>query len=232
MCYNEVTNLDNGLPDGTLAAVNNHSGILKGARLGLLVALTLTSPLFGRSQTASPAGTNEFPGLKNAVILLIRHAEKPPDGAGLTPAGELRAEAYVGWFKNLQLDSQLVKLDALFAAADSAKSHRPRLTIEPLSRALGMKIDTRFGDKHPEEFVRELRAQDHGHCLLVAWRHGAIPALLRLLDADPAQLLPDAKWPDAVFDWMIELRFDEKGRLIPGAAKRINEKLMPGDSKS
>jgi len=88
VCYHEVANLDNQSLDGTLAGVDNHSGILKFGRLGLLVALTLASPVFGRSQTAPPAATNECAGLKNAVILLIRHAEKPPDGAGLTPAGQ------------------------------------------------------------------------------------------------------------------------------------------------
>jgi len=37
----------------------------------------------------------------NATIYLIRHAEKPPSGKGLSPAGQARANAYVQYFQNL-----------------------------------------------------------------------------------------------------------------------------------
>src|SRR5437870_2950563 len=92
------------------------------------------------SACAKPAHQGKTSGLCDATILIIRHAEKPDSGPGLTPAGHERAEAYVQYFKTFTLDSKPLKLDALFAAADSEKSHRPRLTLEPLSKALGLKI--------------------------------------------------------------------------------------------
>ena len=52
-------------------------------------------------------------------------------------------------------------------------------------------------------------------------------ALLRALGADPNQVIPKSKWPDDVFGWLIQLRYDSAGNLIE--AKRINEHLLPDD---
>ena len=78
-----------------------------------------------------------LPALKDAVIVIIRHAEKPASGYGLSPAGEARAQAYAGYFQHFTLDGQPVKFNYIFAAADSKESHRPRLTITPTSLAIG-----------------------------------------------------------------------------------------------
>jgi hypothetical protein len=170
-------------------------------------------------------------GLKDATVLIIRHAEKPDSGNTLAPAGELRARAYVHYFQTFTLDSAPCKPDSLFAATDSKNSHRPRLTLQPLATALGIKLDTRFEDKQPEALASELRSGSHGSHILICWHHGEIPALLRAFGADPAQLLPGGQWPPQTFDWLIELRYDHEGRLIPSETRRINENLLPGDSK-
>jgi hypothetical protein len=163
------------------------------------------------------------PGLKDAVILIIRHAEKPESGKELSPAGFERANAYVGYFETFQADGRPVKLDSLFAASDTENSVRPRLTLEPLSRALHIRLDTRFKDKEPETLARELESKAHGTNILICWRHARLPELAHDLGADPAALLPGGKWPDDVFDWVIELRYDHEGRIIPGQCKRISE---------
>lgn len=165
--------------------------------------------------------------LTNAVILVIRHAEKPDEGYGLSAAGEARANAYVNYFKNFKIDGQPLKLDCLFAADDSKESHRPRLTIEPSGKALGLAIDTRFKDKDFQGLADEIRSKPHGKAILIAWHHGQIPALLRALGADPKQVIPNGKWPDDVFGWLIQLRYDSAGNLIE--TKRINEHLLPND---
>lgn len=35
--------------------------------------------------------------------------------------------------------------------------------------------------------------------------------------------------PDPVYDWLIVLRFDDKGQLIQSSSQRVQEELMPGD---
>jgi hypothetical protein len=186
------------------------------------LALAIPMAIFAKSYGA------KSDALKNAVILVIRHAEKPDSGSGLSAEGEMRAKAYVNYFKNFRIAGRSLKLDYIFAAADSKESHRPRLTIEPTSQALGLAIDSRFEDKNFQELADEIRSEPHGKTILISWHHEEIPSLLRALGADPNQIIPKDKWPSDVFGWLIELRYDSDGRLVE--TKRINEKLMPDDS--
>jgi hypothetical protein len=172
----------------------------------------------------------ESPGLKHAVILIIRHAEKPDNGNGLSPAGKRRAQAYVHYFTNFTMNSEALKLDCLFATADSKESHRPRLTLEPLSKTLGLRIDAKFKDRQAAALAKEVQSKPPGKHILICWHHGEIPQLVQALGADPGQLLPHAKWPDGAFGWVLQLRYDQDGRLMAGETKRIDENLMPGDS--
>jgi hypothetical protein len=187
---------------------------------GLLVLATL--PLLAKPYDKNSAM------LKNTVILVIRHAEKPDSGASLSPMGEQRAKLYVAYFKNFTVDSVSLKIDYIFAAADSKNSQRPRLTVEPTSRALGIPIDSRFKDKNFQELADEIFSKPHGKAILISWHHEEIPQLLKALGAEPDKLFPDGKWPGEVFGWVIELRYDENGKLVE--AKRINENLLPDDS--
>jgi hypothetical protein len=169
--------------------------------------------------------------LHDTDILIIRHAEKPDSGPGLSPAGQARADAYVRYFKTLSLGSRSLTPDRLIAGADSARSWRPRLTLEPLSQALSLPIDLKFTNAQGRELAEFLRGRRHGRCILICWRHGGIPDLVSALGADPGELLPEGKWPDDEFAWLLHLRYGQEGHLIPGGAKRIPEALMPGDSK-
>jgi hypothetical protein len=202
-------------------SIVNRAGVL-GCGVAILAVLA--------ARSAEPVA-GESSALKNTVILIIRHAEKPDSGYDLSPAGYQRADAYPGYFKGLAMDSKPLKLDYVFATADSKGSHRPRLTVEPLGKALGLQVDTRFANKKFQDLVDEIQTKDHGRHILICWHHGEIPNLVRALGADPDKLLPEGKWPNEVFGWMLELRYDENGRLIPGETKRINEKLLPGDSE-
>jgi hypothetical protein len=188
------------------------------------LALAIPTTIF-----AKPLADEKFSALKNAVILIVRHAEKPDSGYGLSAAGQVRAQAYVNYFKNFTNtpDGLPLKFSYIFAAADSKGSHRPRLTIEPTRQALGLAIDSRFKDKDFQELANEIHFRPHGQAILIAWHHGEIPALVRALGADPETIIPKAKWPEDVFGWVIELCYDADGRLVE--TKRINEKLMPDD---
>ena len=176
------------------------------------------------------AVANAQEGPKNATVLIIRHAEDADSGDGISPLGQQRAEAYKNYFLNFTADSKRREPEAIFAAKDSKKSHRPRLTMEPFAKAASLKIDTRFGNEQSADLVADLRANQQGKVILICWRHPYMPALLRALGANPESFLPNGKWPGAVFDWVILLSFDRDGRLIPSSSRRINEHLMPGDS--
>jgi len=177
---------------------------------------------------ARPQHDDDSSAFRNTVILVIRHAEKPEKGSSLSSEGKARAKAYVKYFKDFTIDGHPLKLDCLVAARDSSTSHRPRLTIEPTAKALGLKIDSRFDDDQAPKLIREFQSRPCGTNILICWHHGEIPQLLHALGADPKKLLPRSQWPDDVFGWLIQLRYDENGHLYE--SKRINENLLPGDS--
>lgn len=170
-------------------------------------------------------------GPKNATVLIVRHAEDADSGDGISPLGQERAEAYKNYFLNFTVDSKRREPTAIFAAKDSKKSHRPRLTMEPFAKAANVKIDLRFGNEQSADLAADLRANQQGKVILICWRHPYIPALLQALGANPESFLPKGKWPGAVFDWIILLNFDQNGHLIPSSSKRMNEHLLPSDSQ-
>src|SRR5690349_12608959 len=108
-------------------------------------------------KVAMPAWPVPMP--KSATLLVIRHAEKSgdPDDAGLTPAGQARAQAYVAYFQTLVLDaSKIASPGALVAAADEPDSRRSRLTLEPLAAALDLDIDASIPDTRTQALVARL----------------------------------------------------------------------------
>jgi broad specificity phosphatase PhoE len=180
---------------------------------------------------SSILAANAQEGPKNSTILIIRHAENPSDGHGLSPRGKERAEAYVKYFENFTVDGKRREPQAVLVAADSKQSHRPRLTVTPFAKAANLTIDNRFANKQPADLAAELRANYEGKTVLICWHHGQIPAVLRALGADPKTLLPGGKWPKDVYDWVIVVSFDENGHVIPQNTRRITEHLLQGDSQ-
>ena len=198
------------------------------ARAGVIaiVFLTLAFAITALSKTKH---YKEGLPLQDATILIIRHAEKPPEGPELSEEGQRRAKAYVQYFSNFQVNTQVLRIDYLIAASDSKQSHRPRLTLKPLSNALGLKINTRFDDKDYAALAEDLQTNDHGKAILICWHHGSIPELLQALGANPWAVLSRGKWPPDQFAWVLRLRFDHSGRLIPEETRRIEEHLLPQD---
>jgi hypothetical protein len=171
------------------------------------VALTIPTAILAEESHGQDSKLN------NRVILVIRHAEDAAHGKGISPAGAARAEAYVKYFKSFTADGQPLKLKFLFAAGDTSRSHRPRLTLEPTAQALGLKIDTRFKTSEMSELIHDIDNLSTGD-ILICWRHSRIPTLLRMLGADSNRLLPKGKWPGDVYSWVVLLRYDDKGRLF------------------
>jgi hypothetical protein len=170
-------------------------------------------------------------GPKDSTVLIIRHAEKPENGSGLTARGEQRARAYASYFRDFTVDSKPLRLEAIFASADSAASQRPRLTVGPLADALALTVNTRYQDKQTVKLANKLRASEQGKNVLICWHHGEIPNLLRALGAKPETLLPKGTWPGRVFDWVIQLSYNREGKLIPSTTRRLSEPVLPDDPK-
>ena len=168
-----------------------------------------------------------YPALKDAVVLIVRHGEKPDSGTGLSPQGMQRAKAYVEYFQNYKVQGQPLKIDRLFATKASESSDRPRLTIQPFADAVDLKIDTKYSDEEFPKLAKEIREQPGGKSILVAWHHGKIPGLLNEFGIDSKKLLGDAKWSPFVFCWVIQLRFDHEGKLEE--TKAINVSVLPCD---
>ena len=179
--------------------------------------------------------------LANSNILLIRHAERPDSGPGISPAGRARANAYVNYFKNYTLGGTSpgvpVEIGHLFAAADSSESERPSLTITPLALALGLAVDTRFKDKDYKARAGHLFGHVHfaNSGILICWHHEHLIRLAAALGVD-ADTLPAASawpdnWPDDVFGWLLQISYDADGKVIPGQTLCLNEHLTDDDRR-
>lgn len=162
-------------------------------------------------------------GLADATVMIVRHAEKPKSGTGLAPAGEARAQAYVSYYQHLVLNGVAFRPDTLIATADSRNSARERLTLTPLSQALGIPLDLTFSNKDIAGLVRALTSERHGKSILIAWHHSNLSQIIDALGGNAAALLPDEQWPDNVFNWVVVLRYDHDGKLIPGSEQLIQE---------
>ena len=172
--------------------------------------------------------------LANSNILLIRHAEKPDTGPGLSPAGRARADAYVGFFRGLALDGP-GGLDHLFAAEDSPASARPSLTVAPLAAALGLAVVTNFKDKDYKSLAGHLLGLDQfaNSGIVICWHHEHILPLAASLGVDanhlPASSAWPNRWPGDVFGWLLRIGYDDQGRVIPGRTVCLNERLTDDD---
>lgn len=175
--------------------------------------------------------------LKNTNIFIIRHGEKPSDGSdGLTLAGQARAQAYVSYFQNYTIDCELLQWKALFAATSSKTSRRPLLTLEPLSKALGLEINADYDDKIPEKLVQDLRTNPNFDSanILISWRHSGMLELADALGVESHKLPGSANWvskpfPACVFGWVLQICFNEHGEINLDKTMCTAQKLMFGD---
>jgi hypothetical protein len=215
---------DLGILDDSGVAMNNRGTIIKvvAAVFGLLLVTTisLAAAHHYSSRNAAASGT---PGLANATVLIIRHAEKPATGAGLSPAGKAHALAYVKYFQHLTLDGAPVRLDTLIATANSDDSRRERLTLEPLSHAMGLQIQQPFDNRGITQLANWLAHGPPNRNILIAWHHERVPKLLAALGLNPSTIFSRGRWPSDVYNWLIVLRFDRNGQLLPAHCRLVHE---------
>ncbi|GAB0119978.1 hypothetical protein [Acidisoma sp. 7E03] len=200
-------------------------GLALAAMVSPAAALTLDSPTSG----AFAEHVSAVNGLSNATLLIVRHAEKTGFGTGLSPAGDMRAQVYARYFRHFTLDGDRLQIDSLVAAKDTENSARPRLTLEPLSLETGMEIAQPCADHAVGQLVAWLKAQPANETTLISWHHTKMAKLLAALGADPTAILPNGRWPDDVFDWVVALRFDAQGKLIPSETQVVREPAAVND---
>jgi hypothetical protein len=190
-----------------------------------LLAISTLVPVCSQAAQAQQPRNN----LANNTVLIIRHSEKPETGNGLTAQGEERARLYAKYFQPFQDQAPPIEVDSLYAGADSKSSVRPRLTLEPLSKASNLPINSSISSKDSEALVAELKSHPHGHHPLVAWRHSELPALIAAFGASPDKLLPNGQWPDDVFDWVVVLTMGPDGQLVSQRLihQRLTVKVAP-----
>jgi broad specificity phosphatase PhoE len=168
-------------------------------------------------------------GLRNTTVLIVRHAEKPDVGRELNAQGQQRAAAYADYFTPLKLDDETLTPQRLIATADSPQSIRPRQTLIPLSQRLQLPIEQPFANNDVDKLVSLLRKDNQAKTVLIAWHHGHINKLIAAFGGNGPALIGQPKWPVDVFDWLIVLRFDDKGQLVESRSEKVQEHLMPGD---
>jgi len=163
-----------------------------------------------------------------AEIILLRHAEKPADdrAVDLSPRGLERAQALPNFIKDLHRLVVHALPSALFAARPTAhgRSRRAEETVEPLSRALKLPVQTPFeaGDyKRLARMLEEDRKLD-GQVVVVCWVHDFIPQLAAALGVKSP---PDWKGSDFDHAWVIS------GTHREATMKIVAERLLPGDSR-
>lgn len=139
-----------------------------------------------------------------ARLLVMRHAEKPPDKRDmhLSAAGVVRAERLATF-----IPQTFGTPDFIIAAMQSKHSNRSYETVVPLSRATGVAIDERFKDDDTDGLVAALRvnSQFAGKLGVISWHHTALPGLIGALGA-PAGSFPE-KWGADVFNLIVELDY-------------------------
>ncbi len=188
-------------------------------------AAVLSVPLTAAEPAAEPAADRSYPDR----VLLIRHAEKPPDdamSASLSPQGQRRAQALPELFrKSAAHPNPLPTPEFIFATKNSKHSHRPVETVTPLARALGLALSTDIADEDFARLAAELLGKPKyaGKTVLVCWHHGTLPELARKLGAADA---PD-HFKGSAFDRVWQITYDARGRA---AFQDLPQRLLPGDS--
>jgi hypothetical protein len=162
--------------------------------------------------TVAPMSTPANTSATRNLIMIIRHGEKPdgshpgidsngnPDDSSLTAIGWDRAHRLVGLFAPAQGPPRtgLARPIAIYAAAanTNGEGKRTRETVQPLADALGITVNTTFGNGEENALAQELIA--HPAVTLICWQHGEIPAIVKAFPAVSPR--PPSTWPNGRFD--------------------------------
>lgn len=180
-----------------------------------------TGPVQGDIAQASSGDAR--PGM----VVLLRHAEKPPAGEHLSPAGWVRARALSPYLWH----RYGARLGAVYAAAvdpdHHSPSYRPLETVTPLIARLlashtGVAINTSWPVGQESRAAADIMSHPGcaGKTVIVAWEHIHLPLIATALG------VPEPPpWPDR-FDLLMEIDLTRG----PPACRWVAQLLIPGDS--
>ncbi|MEU9143630.1 hypothetical protein [Streptomyces sp. NPDC048349] len=174
-------------------------------------------------------------GAEDALVMVIRHAEKPyagdtgSDEEGEDDPGSLAGR---GWRRAEELPrlflpargTSLPRPAAVFAAGGrgGAAPARCKQTVAALATALHIPVRTEFALGAEPALVRAALAAPMP--VLVCWEHSGVPRLVRALGAERVLGVP-ATWPDRHdLVWMFTRR---QGKW---SFRELSQHLLPGDA--
>ena len=193
----------------------------------VIVALMMVFSLAGFFALMSQ-GKKELPTTYPKAVLLIRHAEKPPDAEmsiHLNEQGKKRAEALHQLFeKSNARSAPLPKPDFLIAPKASNKSRRSMETLEPLATKYNLTIAADYEKEDVEKLSHAIFHDPKyaGKTVLIAWNHTFLPSLASTLKAPNTPVT----WKDDQFDRVWEIRYGNGGKV---EFHDLPQVLMPGD---
>lgn len=185
------------------------------------------------------------------TVLVIRHAEKPPEkkgdpdlGPGISPKGEednhslvirgwQRAGAWAAVFALSSADSDYPPPRVVYAAnpdqppvPDGSKSRRPFETIHPLCKRLKITPVTKYGVGEEQEMVDEVLKLTG--TVLISWEHKKIIESIigTIVKPQTVSNLP-THWDGSRFD--VVLRFDRAQIGAPWKFRQLFPQLLSGD---
>lgn len=162
-----------------------------------------------------------------AEVLLIRHGEKPPQGAELNQQGWQRAKALPTMFHNRDEFRKYGLPVALFAMRPDhdGGSIRAIQTLQYVSKDLGIAINTDFTRDQISELVQKIKTDKSldGQMVVICWEH---KVLIDIAKAFGKSTPPP--WPGKQFDRVWALDFNSSGTLI--SFNNFPQRLLPGDN--
>jgi hypothetical protein len=168
-----------------------------------------------------------------AQVIIIRHAEKPPDetapgGNLLSLKGKQRAAALVPYFLGTPDVLEYKTPVAIYAQRPKkdSSSRRALDTVQGLATALKLPVLQKYTREEFPQMVGDILARKEydGKMVLICWEHKVIPEMARAFGASGASDV----WPGRAFDrtWIITIQRDGTR-----AFKDLPQRLMYGDSE-
>lgn len=160
-----------------------------------------------------------------AQVIMIRHAEKPDSGNGLSKKGFQRAAALVPFFTLQPANFPLQRPVAIFAMCTS-KNHqttRPVQTVSSLATALGVELITAYTYGSYPQMVKDINSNSayDGKTILICWAHDNMQKIAAEFGVKNAPVFP------TVYDriWLINFTGDKVSSF-----QDLPQQLMFGDS--